>query len=187
MIKLLVLDLDETVVKNDMPFQEVRKRVRDKMGIKTNPRDFYEYLKKKGPEYIDALKKEEINRAKTAHPAPGLDELIRFCKEKGVRMAILTRNCREATYLALGKYASEFDEIITRDDGFHPKPNPEAIVYLMKKYGATPEETIVVGDYEYDIIAGKRAGCITVRVGNGDGDYRVENLRDLIKILETFE
>ena len=102
---------------------------------------------------------------------------------EGKRNKGRSAHSKKAALLALGKYVSLFDDIITRDDGFEPKPSADAIIHLLKKYGVKGENCIVIGDYEYDIIAGKNAGCITVRVGEGSGDYRISKIDELLNLL----
>ena len=50
-----------------------------------------------------------------------------------------------------------FDAIITADDGLPHKPEPDAVHELLRQIKVTPENSVLVGDHGYDIIAGKRA------------------------------
>ncbi len=186
MIKLVIFDMDETIVHNRIPFWEMRERIMKELDSSDNPPHLYEFLKEKGENYLELLKREEIRRAKSSYVDENLEYVINELKKLGVKIAVVTRNCREATLIALGKYAGVFDSIITREDSFPPKPAPDAILYLMSRFNASPSETLVVGDYDYDIDAGWKAGCITVRMGDGYGDYRISNLRDIIFIVKGF-
>jgi len=185
-IKLVIFDLDETIVENTIPFSEMRERILGEMGVKDAPRHLYEFLKAKGEEYLKLLEREEIRRAKKARIMSSLPRVLEYLNEKGIKKAVLTRNSKKATMIALGDYAEKFDAIITREDEFEPKPSDEAVRYLLEKFNVRKEECIVVGDYDYDIIAGKRAGCITVGVRMDKGDYRVEEVGDLISLISKF-
>jgi phosphoglycolate phosphatase-like HAD superfamily hydrolase len=75
-------------------------------------------------------------------------------------------------------------------DGFPHKPAPDVLLKSMEAIGATPEETLMVGDSAVDVEAGKRAGVKTcvVRYGYGAGsipdggpDYWIDDLRDLMQ------
>ena len=66
---------------------------------------------------------------------------------------------------------------------------------LCEKLGARPEETLTVGDYKFDVIAGRRAGCRTVllraeplppeeRARMGRPDLVVASLRELLPMFE---
>ncbi len=186
-IKLVIFDLDETIVENAIPFSEMRERILRRIGSEEKPRHLYEFLKAKGERYLQLLEKEEIRRAKKAKVVKSLPQILEYLDKNGIRKAVLTRNSKRATMIALGDYARYFDAIITRDDGFEPKPSDEAIRYLLEKFGVNSGECVVVGDYEYDIIAGKKAGCITVGIKLDEGDYRIENLEELLTLLKGFK
>jgi len=56
----------------------------------------------------------------------------------------------------LGMY---FDKIITSEEAGEKKPSPEIFNYSLKKAGAKPEESLMIGDdYNVDIIGAKNAG-----------------------------
>ncbi len=186
-IKLVIFDLDDTIVENTIPFSEMRERIFGEMGIEEAPRHLYEFLKAKGEEYLKLLKREEIRRAKKAKIVKDLPAVLDYLEKRGIKKAVLTRNCREATMIALGDYAKEFDAIITREDEFEPKPSDEAVRYLLEKFGVEKEECMVVGDYDYDIMAGKRAGCITVGVRMDKGDYRIEDIGELVELISWLD
>ncbi len=186
-IKLVIFDLDDTIVENTIPFSEMRERILGEMGIEEAPRHLYEFLKARGEEYLKILEREEIRRAKKARIASSLPSVLEFLKERGIKKAVLTRNSKKATMIALGDYAKEFDAIITREDEFEPKPSDEAVNYLLKKFNVSRDECMVVGDYDYDIIAGKSAGCITVGVRMDKGDYRIEDIGGLVEMISMLE
>ena len=50
------------------------------------------------------------------------------------------------------------------NDVKHSKPDPEMLVLAMEKLGTKPENSVIVGDSEYDILAGKAAKVMTVAV-----------------------
>ena len=54
--------------------------------------------------------------------------------------------------------AAYFTEIVTALSGFPRKPEPDAILYLMEKYGLSRERCFYVGDRSLDIEAAERAG-----------------------------
>lgn len=55
-----------------------------------------------------------------------------------------------------------FTEIITGDNHFARKPDPEALTYLLDKYELEPSQTAMVGDRPLDILAGQNAGVKTI-------------------------
>ncbi|MBM7636263.1 HAD-IA family hydrolase [Streptococcus saliviloxodontae] len=55
-----------------------------------------------------------------------------------------------------------FTEVVTADNGFARKPNPQSMLYLKESYKLT--QVLVVGDREIDVQAGQAAGFDTCLV-----------------------
>ncbi len=183
-IKLVIFDLDDTIVVNTMPFSEMRERILKKIGRTDGPKHLYEFLKAMGEDYVKILEEEEIKRARRAKIHPALPKILDYLDSRGIKKSVLTRNCREAALIALGSWASKFDMVLTRDDDFAPKPSPEAVMHILEKLNVRPEECLMVGDYLYDMQAGKSAGCLTACIGEWDADFHLKSLEDLLNILE---
>jgi phosphoglycolate phosphatase len=89
--------------------------------------------------------------------------------------------------LRLSEY---FDLIIGSDTAGERKPSPVPVLYVITKLGFSPEESIIVGDSNYDIEAGKKAGVKTVAVTYGyrpresltEADYIIDDIRELIPL-----
>jgi phosphoglycolate phosphatase len=83
-----------------------------------------------------------------------------------------------------------FDLIIGSDTAGERKPSPVPVLYVITKLGFSPEESIIVGDSNYDIEAGKKAGVKTVAVTYGyrpresltEADYIIDDIRELIPL-----
>ncbi|GEC93536.1 MULTISPECIES: HAD family hydrolase [Brevibacillus] len=91
-----------------------------------------------------------------------LDEL----HAAGIQMGIVTGKGRKSADISLREWGldSYFSVVITGDEVTHPKPHPEGIFTAMNQLGATPAETIFVGDSDADVLAGRAAGLRTVGV-----------------------
>jgi|SRR5688572_23761526 phosphoglycolate phosphatase-like HAD superfamily hydrolase len=59
--------------------------------------------------------------------------------------------------------------IVTSDDVKKTKPDPEGLVKALKELGVKPDEAIMVGDLDADIIAGVKAGVASVGIAHGFG------------------
>jgi phosphoglycolate phosphatase-like HAD superfamily hydrolase len=59
--------------------------------------------------------------------------------------------------------------IMTREDGFPPKPAPDGILECLRRLKVLPSHAIVIGDTPLDIRAGKAAGTLTIGVLSGIG------------------
>lgn len=106
-------------------------------------------------------------------PQPGARELLEALASRGARMGILTRNTKPVALetLAAAQLDSFFDErlVIGRDEA-PPKPDPGGVLALLHGWGAPAEDAVMVGDYVFDLQAGRRAGAYTVYI-DPDGEF----------------
>ncbi len=65
------------------------------------------------------------------------------------------------------------------------KPKPGMILQLGEKYKINLSSAWMIGDRDVDILAGKAAGCRTIKLGKQDvkADYYCENLAEAVEIL----
>jgi HAD superfamily hydrolase (TIGR01509 family) len=112
----------------------------------------------------------EAAAARASVPNNEAEEILLLLRERGFRLGILTRNTRSSIDLALGNFRrirhTHFDAIITREHEGRPKPHPDGVYAAARLLGVTPEEMLVVGDFIFDIAAGRAAGSPTVLITN---------------------
>lgn len=85
-----------------------------------------------------------------------------------------------------------FDLIVGSDTVIGKKPSPAPLIYVISKYNVLPEESMIIGDSNYDIEAGKRAGVKTVAVTYGykekeyikNADHMIDRFEDLLVVLD---
>jgi phosphoglycolate phosphatase len=101
---------------------------------------------------------------------PGVSQTLQTLKLRGVKMAIVTSRGIESLRLILtqNNILEYFDELVTRDNGFKPKPAPDMVNYLLQKMNLAPSDVLVVGDTTFDIDMGTAAGCKTCAVTYGN-------------------
>ena len=85
-----------------------------------------------------------------------LEELNR----SGAKQFLFSHRGHESSQHYLGAYGllDYFTECVDSSYGFTPKPAPDGVLYLLGKYGLDKDETLMVGDRELDVMAGKNAG-----------------------------
>ncbi|OGW54212.1 MAG: hypothetical protein A2Y81_10985 [Nitrospirae bacterium RBG_13_43_8] len=91
--------------------------------------------------------------------------------------------------LGLSEY---FDLIIGSDTASERKPSAVPVLYVINKLGVSIEESIIVGDSNYDIEAGRKAGVKTVAVTYGyrhresltEADYIIDDIRELVPLVQ---
>jgi phosphoglycolate phosphatase len=110
----------------------------------------------------------EVEAAKGAELLPGAPEALGELREHGVALGLITRNCRAAAELVLRGIEGDH-VLLTRDDVPAAKPDPDHVLRTLARLGHGPGETVVVGDHDYDMEAGRAAGvrlCVGVRTGS---------------------
>jgi HAD superfamily hydrolase (TIGR01509 family) len=123
----------------------------------------------------------------------GAAELLQKLHDDGRRLAILTRNTMPVVKQTLQACRLDHffpvEHILDRDSCI-PKPSPDGVRRLLDFWRADADDSVMVGDYLYDLEAGKGAGVITIHVdtrGNVDWsdytDIRVEGLGEIIDYL----
>jgi len=122
---------------------------------------------------IHAWEQEHALQATAAPDAVALLEHLALSKR---RLAILTRNTRETADRTLAIAGLEHffppDLRLGRGDA-DPKPSPEGVSRILASWGASPDDAVMVGDYEHDLVAGNRAGVATVWIDRtGKHDFR---------------
>ena len=123
----------------------------------------------------------------------GATELLQRLHDNGRQLAILTRNTMPVVRHTLEACSIDhffpLDHSLDRDSCI-PKPSPDGVQRLLDFWQADADDTVMVGDYLYDLEAGKGAGVATIHLDTrGDVDWseftdiRVEGLGEIIEYL----
>jgi len=94
---------------------------------------------------------------------PGVVELVRQIKARGLGTGVVTSKNREGTRRGLALFGLEdaFDVLVCADDVTQPKPHPEPVLTAMALLDADPATTLFVGDSIHDLHSGRAAGVLT--------------------------
>ncbi len=100
----------------------------------------------------------------------GMLEILKKLNDAGFLCALCTGKDRSRTIEILKHFNMEqyFKVIICSDDVTNPKPHPESLLIIMENLGASPEDTVMVGDGINDIWAAKNANIASIAVTWGD-------------------
>jgi phosphoglycolate phosphatase-like HAD superfamily hydrolase len=132
----------------------------------------------------------ELEAAGKAHLDPGVSTLFDWIENRNLKRGVITRNTREAVALIARNLEVDFGVVIAREDA-PPKPDPASVHAACDLLGVRPEACVMVGDFTFDIEAGRNAGCRTVFIETekfahlepGE-DVRIKSLVELIEVLE---
>ena len=133
-------------------------------------------------------------------PQPNAEAMFTALKEKDILVVLNTGYNRKTAQSIIGKLGwkegVEFDGLVTASDVNKNRPEPDMILFAMKRFTiATPTCVVKVGDSMTDIEEGKKAGCrFTVGITSGahsyeqlqsaNPDYIIHNLIELLPLLK---
>ena len=149
----------------------------------------------------DALRLRRLHAAAYARlagqvrPLPGAHELLSFLTERGVPWALATSGYIESAGPTIDLLrVPDGVPIVTRDQVAHAKPDPDLFLAAAEQLGVDIEDSVVVGDSVWDLLAASRARALGVGVLSGGygleeleraGAYRVyEDPADLLRHLD---
>lgn len=183
----IIFDLDGTLIELNLDFEAIRRAI----GIRGRYilESLFELSEDERKRGIEILKEFEIRSAMTAKLMPHAKEILDLLGDLGIKRGIVTRNCRESVEIVVDRFGLDLDFVITREDA-KPKPSPEPIHLALRMVKSYPSRAIVVGDYKFDIIAGKLAGTKTALILNDRNriyasmaDYVLRSLKDVERLL----
>jgi HAD superfamily hydrolase (TIGR01509 family) len=189
--RAVIFDMDGTLTEPLLDFDAMRAEIglRPGLPILEQLAAGDEALRVRGEAILRRHERDAIERATLAD---GCAELLIHLGAREIPAAILTRNAREVVETFIRKFdlAAVFAASYTREDG-PPKPSPAGVLHLCRHLGVPPDATLMVGDYTFDIVAGREAGCRTALVTPapvtdpaawGSPDLVVRTLRDLLSL-----
>ncbi|HUX16858.1 MAG TPA: HAD family hydrolase [Phycisphaerae bacterium] len=189
-LKLVIFDLDGTLLEPALDFDAIRAEIGLPPGATIL--EAMDTLSKAERVRANAiLDRHEARAARRSRLMPGAKELLDWLGAQGIRTAVLTRNSRRSVENACQKHGLEFSGVIAREDHL-PKPSPVGVRHLMTVLGAGPDETVVVGDFRFDVEAGAAAGCRTIALVSdpapawaSEATWTAADLAEVRRILEA--
>ena len=125
-------------------------------------------------------------------PMPNAIEVLERLKKAGVENLVFTHRGKTTQPVLENLKMSEFfKEVVTSQNGFARKPNPEGLNYLIDKYDLDVGNTWYVGDRTLDMECAKNSGISgilylpqgAIDVSGGAEDYVVTDLLEIINIV----
>jgi HAD superfamily hydrolase (TIGR01509 family) len=139
------------------------------------------------------LKEIELELARKARSQLGAEQLLTELAAKGCQLGIVTRNSKlnaHETLAACGLDRFFAPEYVVSRECCAPKPSPEGILQLLNQWDAPPQQAVMVGDYVFDLVAGRNAGTATVYLDPTEAfpwqmhaDYAVADLAQLMRLV----
>jgi len=155
--KLVLFDLDGTLIE-PMDFDVIKRVLNVQSPVLENIAG--------DPVKMSILKDFEIRHATKAKLMPYAKEILNVLEKFEIKKGIITRNCSESVEIVCQRFGLEFDIILTRDN-CEVKPSPKPVEVAVKKLNVEKNSCLIVGDYVFDLLAGKNAGIKTALILNG--------------------
>jgi phosphoglycolate phosphatase len=215
-IRAVIFDFDGTLAVLNIDFCFMRERVFDLMrhyGVGEELieerylleiiDEVYQLLWEKNPSAAEAFYQEahqilheiELKAAEEGRMLPGVEKALRFLRQKGIKVGIVTRNCEEAVRKVLPNIEEFCDVFVSRNSIRKVKPHPEHLTTAMKALNVSGQEAVMVGDHPIDVQAGKRVGMKTIGVMTGrtkseefekaGADWILEDASEVAELLGT--
>lgn len=187
MKKLVIFDLDGTLLNTISDLGKACNYALEKMGFATHPIRAYAYMVGNGvrnlmskaqpdadEETIDKLLdyfKEYYNEhcLDNTKPYPGINELLENLKNKGIAVAVASNKYQEATDKIIRGCFPEFDFVAVEGqvEGRNRKPDPSILFSILEKHPVGKKDVLYVGDSAVDIECAQRACVESVGVSWG--------------------
>jgi HAD superfamily hydrolase (TIGR01549 family) len=189
--RLVIFDMDGTLSEEILDFDAIRQEmgVEGATGILEHLAGLPAEERRIGQEILD---RHEHAAANACGVHEGAVALLMELEQRGISTALLTRNSLANARTILGRHQLKLGHIVTRED-HPPKPHPDSILNITRRFNIPVEETLMVGDYIYDLQAAQAAGVDSALLCLRDGGkrppfatmatYCVERLMDLLPLI----
>jgi len=191
-IKAVIFDLDGTITQPYFDFDAIR----EEMGLARDSGPVLESMEK-----MTVQQRQEAERILHYHEQKAITEsklnagakqTLAALRAAGIHIGILTRNRRSNAFAIARKHNLKFDAVFGREEG-PVKPDAFGVLRLCEQFGVKPEETLLVGDYLFDLLCAKAAGAIAVLLTNHErfsefaenADFCIENISGVLEIIEN--
>jgi len=192
MIKAVIFDLDGTITQPFFDFDAMRLE----MGFKPDAGPILELMAKMTPEQKEAAERilftHEEKAVNQSTLNPGAKDTLEELRRRGILIGILTRNKKENAFAVAKKHGLHFDAVVGREEG-PVKPDAFGVLHLCKQFSIQPQESLVVGDFLFDLLCAGAAQAIPVLLKNHRkadefakyADFVIENITGILNIIEN--
>ena len=190
-VKAVIFDLDGTITQPYFDFDAIRQE----MGFARDAGPVLELMQAMaGDERRRAqeiLLRHERRAVEESKLSPGADETLDAIRRAGLPIGVITRNLRENALSVATMHGLSFDCVVGREDA-PAKPDPSGVLRICSAFSVRPQETLVVGDYLFDLLCARGAGAIAVWLRNSHADedfsayanHTIDALPELLPIID---
>lgn len=189
-IKAVIFDLDGTITQPFFDFDNIREEI----GLARDSGPLLESMEKMTSQQRQNAEKilhyHEQKAVTESRLNANAKKTLSALRSAGINIGILTRNKRENALAVAKKHELEFDTVIGREDG-PVKPDAFGVLRICEQFDVEPKETMLVGDYLFDLLSAKAAGAVAVLLANHSqadefaehADFCVEDISRILEII----
>ena len=206
MIKLIIFDLDGVLINTkELHYSTLNESLNDDYkiswdehlceydGLKTNQKLDLLTIKKGLPidEHKKVWEKKQkltIDILKDTESSENLIQVMKKLSESGYKIACCSNSVKKTVLLVLSKLGiiEYFDVIMSNEDVLNSKPHPEMYWKTISKIGVLPENTLIIEDSPFGLLAANRSNSHVMRVSTPD-DVTYQNIKNKINNLKMNE
>jgi len=189
--RLVIFDLDGTLTEELLDFDAIRREI----GLPEKA-PILEHIEKLPPDHRqrahEILHRHEMSAAESCVLHEGAVEVLQTLHARGTATAVLTRNSLPCAQAVLQRHHLTPQALYTREDKPH-KPHADSILNVARCFAILPEQTLMVGDYLYDLQAAANARVDSALLAARPGPlpefasmatYILRSLRDVLTITQ---
>lgn len=191
-IEAVIFDLDGTITQPYFDFDVIREEIglaRDSGPVLESMEKMTTQERQRAEEILHFHEQKAVTESRLNI---GARETLSRLRAIGIHIGILTRNKRTNAFAIARKHNLEFDAVIGREDG-PVKPDAFGVLALCRQFGVRPAETLLVGDYLFDLLCAKAAGATAVLLANHDraeefaehADFSIRKISGILDIVEN--
>ena len=205
-IKLIIYDLDGVLVEaKNIHYDALNEALGKEYSIRWNEHlSIYDGLKtnqkldmlseRKGlpaelhTEIWNKKQKLTLQKLKLLEPSEILIELMDSLVERGYKIAVCSNSIRKTVLTVLSKLGimEYMDLVISNEDVQNSKPHPEMYWKCISMMSCLPEETLIIEDSPYGLLAAARSKSHILRVKNTK-EVTIKNINNKLNQIEMGE
>lgn len=208
-IRAVIFDLDGTLIDTASEIAVALELTLAEWGLQPLPRKAVENLIGRGIHSLveralgqlrassidvgSAVERFEAHYASTvateAELFPGVMAGIQLLREAGITMGVVTNKSRYYTERLLVRLdvRSLFAVLVAGDDGLRRKPHGDMLAAACTAMGSSPNESLMIGDSDNDVVAARNAGCPVWCVPYGYNEGRAPETLACDRVVATVE
>ena len=211
--KLIIFDLDGTLIDTLSDIEHIFNYVLLKNGLEKKTKNFYKknigngienLLRKCLPDPFIGDYDLLLNSVRDRYESQlntktkifdGIILVLEYLKKNKVKIAVISNKLHSLAVRSVKTYFNSYEmKVIGAEGGFPRKPNPDSTLYLLQYFNCRSSEALFVGDSIVDIKTAQNANISSVGVlwGNGikedfkkqQSDFILEKPQEILEILE---